>query len=69
MGWFSGLIEITTKILDRMPSRMEALKNTRSSLKKELYALQFQKPFNHVKYSDIANQLQNIEERIANAGG
>lgn len=69
MSWITNLIEIINKILDRMPSRLESLKNQRDAYKQELYEIQFIKPFDTIKYSTTADLLQKLNLRIANAGG
>lgn len=69
MNWVSGLILLINAIMDRLPKRMESLKNQRDEYRRQLHELQYKKPFDAVKYGTIANKLYILEKRIDNAGG
>ncbi len=68
----SNFIRIILAILDKFPSRKEALLNDIENIKIELFKLQNKKGpwtlIDSVNYSDLTNKLQSLEKRRTNAG-
>lgn len=72
MGWLSNLLGIARSILDKMPSRKEAIQNDIDKVKGEMHALQSKDgawtAIDSGNYYVLANKLQDLEKRAKNAG-
>lgn len=71
MDWFSGLLNLVNAIMDRLPSRREALLNQIQETKDAIKDLQKTKPWTALasgQYYALDDKLQSLEKRAANLG-
>lgn len=68
---FGAIVEIISKLLDRLPSRKEAILNRILEIKDEQRTLQDTKPWTEplsIKYYTLSSELFTLEKRARNAG-
>lgn len=67
-----SLFKIILSILDKFPSRKEALLNEIDNIKSEIYKLQNKETawtlVDSANYNDLTNRLSALEKRRTNAG-